>query len=110
VAEVGSDRAHSVGEVRVRWHVRVQADGLFAAGSRLEELAWLARDRLGDCARVPAGLRDPALREAVRALADLAGDLLEVLADDLDLLATKVRSGATVYDHVEGSVVRRGIG
>ena len=91
----------------MRWHVRVQGDGLLAAGSHLEELAWLARDRLVDCARVPAGLRDPALREGVRVLADLAGDLLEVLADDLDLLATKVRAGATVYDHVEASVVRR---
>ena len=70
-------------------HVRVQGAGLLAAGSHLEELAWLARDRLGDCARVPAGLRDPALREGVQALADLAGDLLEVLADDLDLLATQ---------------------
>ena len=91
-------------------HVRVQGAGLLAAGSHLEELAWLSRGRLGDCARVPAGLRDPALREGVRALADLAGDLLEVLADDLDLLASKVRAGATVYDHVEASVVRRGIG
>ena len=90
-------------------HVRVQGDGLRAAGSLLEELAWLARDRLGDCARLPAGLRDPALREGVRVLADVAGDLLEVLADDLDLLATKVRAGATVYDHVEGSVVRRDV-
>ena len=91
----------------MRWHVRVQGDGLLAAGSLLEELAWLVRDRLGDCARVPAGIREPALREGVRVLADLAGDLLEVLADDLDLLATKVRAGATVYDRVEGSVVRR---
>ena len=91
-------------------HVRVQADGLRTAGSHLEELAWLARDRLADCARLPAGLHDPALRAGVRVLADLAGDLLEVLADDLDLLATKVRAGATVYDLVEGSVVRRVVG
>ena len=104
---VGSDRARSAGEVGVRWHMRVQGGGLIAAGSHLEELAWLVRDRLGDCARVPAGLRDPALRGALLALADLAGDLLEVLADDLDLLATKVRGGATLYDQVEGSVVRR---
>ena len=89
--------------------VRVQGAGLLAAGGHLEELAWLARNRLGDCARVPAGLRDPALREGVHVLADLAGDLIEVLADDLDLLATKVRAGATVYDHVEASVVRRAV-
>jgi hypothetical protein len=93
----------------VHGQVRVQGPGLLRAGSRLEELAWLTRDRLGDCARVPAGLRDPALRAGVRVLADLASDLLEVLADDLDLLAGKIRAGAKVYDHVEGSVVRPGL-
>lgn len=88
-------------------HVRVQGDALHAARAQLDDRARLARDLARDCARVPDGLHDPALREAVRALADLAGDVLEVLAADLDLLATKVRAGAVVYDHVESSLLRR---
>ena len=88
-------------------HVRVQGDGLRAAGGAPGDRAWLARDQLGDCARVPGRAARPGAAGGVRVLADLAGDLLEMLADDLDLLATKVRAGAAVYDHVESSVVRR---
>jgi hypothetical protein len=87
--------------------VRVQGDALRAASAQLDDRARVARDLLTACARVPAGLHDPALREAVRALSDLVGDVLEVLAADLDLLATKVRAGVVVYDEVEASVLRR---
>ena len=90
-------------------HVQVQGVALRAASAQLDDRARVARDLMADCARLPAGLHDPALQEAVRALSDLAGDVLEVLAADLDLLATKVRAGAVLYDHVESSVLRRAV-
>lgn len=87
-------------------HVRVEGDGLGSAAGHLQSRALLIRGRLGDCAGVPAGLHDPALREGVRVLADVVADVLELLAQDLELLSAKVRAGATVYDRVERSLVR----
>ena len=87
-------------------HLQVEGDRLSSAAGHLEVRALLARSRLGDCAAVPSGLRDPALHEGVRLVADVLADVLELVAQDLELLSTKVRAGATVYDRVEGSLVR----
>ncbi len=87
--------------------VRVQGDELVSAAAHLEARARLAGSPRADCARMPAALHDPALQEAVRMLADVAADALELVAQDLELLSTKVRAGAAVYDRVEGALASR---
>ncbi len=87
--------------------LRVQSDALVSAAGHLEARARLARSHLADGVRVSAGLRDPALQDGVRALADVVTDVLELVAQDLELLSTKVRSGATVYDRVERALASR---
>jgi hypothetical protein len=85
--------------------LRVRSDGLVSAAGHLEARAQLARSHLAD--DVSGGLSDPALQEGVRVLADVAADALELVAQDLELLSTKVRSGAAVYDRVEGALASR---
>jgi hypothetical protein len=91
----------------VHGQVRVQDDALVSAAGHLEARARLADSHLAGCARVPAGLSDPALQEAVRTLTDVAADAFELVAQDLELLSTKVRAGAAVYDRVEGALASR---
>ena len=87
--------------------VRVQGDALVSAAAHLGSRARIAGSHLADCARVPTGLCDPALQEAVRTLADVAADAFELVAQDLELLSTKVRAGAAVYQRVEGALASR---
>ena len=87
--------------------LRVRGDGLVSAAGHLEARARLARSHLADCDRVAAGLCDPALQDGVRVLADVAADALELVGQDLELLSTKVRAGAAVYERVERALASR---
>ena len=87
--------------------LRVRGDGLVSAAGHLDARARLARSHLADGVRVPAGLCEPALQEGLRVLADVATDVLELVAQDLQLLSIKVRAGATVYDRVESALAGR---
>ena len=90
------------GEVRVR--VEVDGDGMLLAASRLASRARQLGGQRALCDGVADGLRDPALRAAAGALADLADDVLELVAADLGLLAGQVRAGTRCYDRVEQRV------
>lgn len=89
-------------------HLEVDGLGIHTAAAHLVARSELTRGQLDSCARIPDGLRDPVLLDGVTTLADVAADVLELVAADLALLATKVRAGAMLYDQVEGSV-RRGM-
>jgi hypothetical protein len=84
----------------------VDTEGIRPAATELVGRSELARSQLGACARLRDGLVDPRLTGGVAALADVAADVLELVAADLALLATKVRAGAMLYDRVEGAVGR----
>jgi hypothetical protein len=91
----------------VHGQLRVRGDGLVSAAGHLEGRARLARSHLAGCARVTAGLRDPTLQEGVRVLADVVADALELVSQDLELLSSKVRAGAAVYERVESALASR---
>ena len=93
--------------MHVHGQLRVRGDGLVSAAGHLQARAGLARSHLADGVRVPAGLREPALQEGVRILADVVTDALELVAQDLELLSTKVRAGAAVYERVESTLASR---
>jgi hypothetical protein len=81
--------------------MRVDSGGLTPAASHLTHRAGEVTEQAQQCAGVPAGLSDRALRDAVSMLADVAADVLELVGRDLALLAGKVRAGALLYDRVE---------
>jgi hypothetical protein len=83
--------------------VRVEVDtgGVLLAGSHLHARGSLVAAAAHGCAELPAGLSDPVVRAAATELADVAADVLELVAQDLELLADRVRAGAVLYDDVE---------
>ncbi len=81
--------------------VEVDSGGVLLASTHLADRSSLVLGQVAHCGRLPAGLHDPSLVAAVGALADVAADVLDPVARDLELLATKVRSGAVLYDRVE---------
>ena len=81
--------------------MRVDSGVLTTAASLLARRAGEVTDQVHRCAGVPAGLSDRALRDGVSMLADVAADVFELVGRDLALLATKVRTGALLYDRVE---------
>ena len=93
-------------------HVRVDTRQVAGTAARLtshaEQAARLARD-LGGPGRDGPGPDEvgAALAAALERFGDAAGDLLEVLALDLDLLAARVRDGALGYLAAERSAAGR---
>lgn len=90
-------------------NVRVDTGEVVAAAGLLQAEADAARrlaSGLTGLVRDDAGPLDGALREGLRVLADICGDVLEVVALDLDLLAATARAGAWAYDAVEADVLR----
>ncbi len=86
--------------------LRVETKALVDAGRLLGSHADRLRDQSQQCARIAEALHDPTLVHGGRLLADVAADLLEVVAMDLDLLAGRVQTGAVVYDRTEIAVRR----
>ena len=86
--------------------MRVETSALVDASALLGSHADTLRDQSRQCGRIAEGRRDPSLAHGGRLLADVAADLLEVVAMDLDLLAGRVQSGAVVYDRTEIAVRR----
>jgi hypothetical protein len=86
--------------------VEFEGGGVLTAAGNMAIGDELVRSGLDACGRIPDGLRDALLREGVTTLADVASDVLELVAADLALLAAKVRAGVLLYDQVEGSVRR----
>ena len=84
--------------------VEVDTGGALLASAHLVTRGSLVRGQRAGCARLPAGLRDPSLRAGVADLADATVDVLELVARDLELLATRVRDAAVLYDRVEALV------
>jgi hypothetical protein len=84
--------------------MRVEGGGVLTAATHLVVRAALVRDQAGRCSAVPDGMADPALRDGVGGLADVAADVFELVARDLALLATTVRAGVRIYDQVESGV------
>jgi hypothetical protein len=86
--------------------VRVEVDsgGVLLASAHLRCRGALVAGQVAACAAIPDGLHDPSLAAGVGDLADVAADVLELVAVDLGLLADKARSGAVLYDRVEERV------
>ena len=89
--------------------LKVETRALVDASRLLGSHADTLRDQSRQCGRLAEELRDPSLAHGGRLLADVAADLLEVVAIDLDLLAGRVQTGAVVYDRTE-IAVRRSVG
>ena len=86
--------------------IRVDCGGTAAAGSGLRALADDARRLAGGAGRVATEVTEPSLAEGLRVLGDACSDVLEVVALDLDLLATCTTAGAVGYDAVEHHLAR----
>lgn len=84
--------------------VEVDSGGVLLASTHLVTRGSLVEGQGAECAGIPDGLHDPSLVAGVATLADVAGDVLELVAMDLELLAARVRSGAVLYDRVEERV------
>ena len=86
--------------------MRVEVDdgGVLLASTHLLTRGSLVQGQVAACPAIADGLRDPSLAAGVGDLADVAADVLEMVALDLGLLAGKVRSGAVLYDRVEERV------
>jgi hypothetical protein len=83
--------------------VRVEVDsaGVLLASTHLESRGSLVAGQAAACPAIADGLHDPSLAAGVGDLADVAADVLELVAMDLELLATRVRACAVLYDLVE---------
>jgi hypothetical protein len=86
--------------------VRVEVDsgGLLLASTHLESRGSLVAGQAAACPAIADGLHDQSLAAGVGDLADVAADVLELVAMDLGLLTGRVRSGAVLYDRVEERV------
>ncbi len=84
--------------------VEVDSGGVLLASTHLVTRGSLVEDQVAVCTAIADGLRDASLAAAVDSLADVAADVLELVAMDLGLLARRVRSGAVLYDRVEERV------
>lgn len=89
--------------------IRVEGREVLTAADHLVVRGVVARSGLELCGRAPEGLCEPALRDGANAVADVAADVLELLAQDLALLATKVVAGALRYDDVEHAIERAAV-
>ena len=85
-------------------HVEVDSAGISTAATHLAEQADRLRQHRTSADRLQDHLTDPQLRAGAATLADLVSDVLELVAQDLDLLSTKVRAGAKLYDITERAV------
>lgn len=90
--------------------VRVEVDsgGVLLGSTHLLIRSSLVGGQVAACEAVSSGLRDTSLVAGVNDLADVAADVLQLVAMDLELLSAKVRSGAVLYDRVE-ELVRDGM-
>ncbi len=84
--------------------IDVDSGAVLLAATHLRTRGSLVAGRVRDCDRIPDGLSDPALTSGVADLADVAADVLELVAADLALLATRTQTGAVLYDRVEERV------
>jgi hypothetical protein len=86
--------------------VRVEVDsgGLLLASTHLVTRGTLVDGQVAGCTAIGRGLRDPSLAAGVADLADVAADVLALVAMDLGLLSGRVRSGAVLYHRVEERV------
>jgi hypothetical protein len=84
--------------------VEVDSGGVLLASTHLVTRGSLVEGQVAACSALPDDLHDPSLAAGVGDLADVAADVLELVAMDLGLLAGKVRSGAVLYDRVEERV------
>ena len=84
--------------------VEVDSGGMLLASTRLVTRGSLVERQVPVCTAIADGLRDASLAAGVGDLADVASDVLRLVAMDLGLLAGRVRSGAVLYDRVEERV------
>jgi hypothetical protein len=83
--------------------VRVEVDsgGVLLASTHLATRASLVEGQVTACPAIADGLHDPSLAAGVGDLADVVADVLELVAMDVGLLAGRVRSGAVLYERLE---------
>ena len=89
--------------------MRFDGPGVAAAAMRLEVEADAARRlaaAVGALGEVAGGALEDALGEGLRLVANVCGDVLEVVGLDLDVLAEKARAAARAYDAIERAAVR----
>lgn len=85
--------------------ILIEAGAALRAAARLTEDGAVARRLRAAFTTVGADVQDPGLRSGLAQLADLLGDVLELVEADLMLLATKVLGASRAYDEVEGAGV-----
>ena len=84
--------------------VEVDSGGVLLASTHLVTRSSLVEGQVAACAAIPDRLHDLSLAAGVGDLADVAADVLELVAMDLGLLADRARSGAVLYDRLEERV------
>lgn len=84
--------------------LEVDSSGITTAALRLAEQAGVLRQRRSTWDRLPDDLVDRALHAGAAAVSDLVCDVLELVAQDLELLSTKLRTAAAFYDATERAV------
>ncbi len=81
-------------------HLFVDPEAVIVAAARVDESAIGCRLLAAALSSVPA-VSDPHVRAGFTELADVCGDVLELVAIDLELVAARLRSGGHLYAAVE---------
>ena len=80
-------------------------DEVAAAVAHLARRVEVARQLVAAASRLEGELVDRHLALAAVALADLSGDVAELVALDLHLLVTRLRAGASLFDDTERAII-----
>ena len=81
-------------------HLQVDPSTLLSSEADLRQRGAELRGTAAATARI-SGLRDPSVSAGLAQLTDVCGDALELVACDLDLVATRVGAAAVVYTATE---------
>ncbi len=84
-------------------HLFVDPEAVALAAARVGESAGGCRV-LATALTSTSGLSDARVRAGFNELADVCGDVLELVAIDLELIAARLRAGGQLYSSVERSL------
>ena len=84
-------------------HLQVDPPTLLVSAADIRERAAELRGTAAATARI-GGLHDPSVGTGLTQLTDVCGDALELVACDLELVATRVGTAAVVYAVTEQGV------
>jgi hypothetical protein len=85
-------------------HLVVDPEAVAVAAARVDEFAGGARLLAAALTSIPA-MSDPRVRAGFTELADVCGDVLELVAIDLELVAASARTAGHLYSAVEAGLV-----